>query len=334
MSATVAPPSVDYSDTSRRPPWEELPPAIREAVGRLAGGPVVRAEPSVRSGFSGAYAGIVAGADGQRVFAKAGGPDQLHVVAALAEEARVLRQLPEGMPAPSLVGFDQVEGWSVLVLSLVPGRMPGQPWTPPEVRAVHDACVVMAELGAASSVGSRDYASRISDDPEIRAVGAAMAAGSFPSSPVLPAWLPRHQEEVGQLVLGASGQFDGDTVCHGDLRPDNLLVDDVRGTAVVVDWNWVGRAAAWVDWIGLLPLMAAQGIDTDDLLASSPLTQEADPEAIDAYLACIVAYMVAGFGQEVPPGCTPALRRHQLLMAHLFLDFLRERRGWAAGHPG
>jgi hypothetical protein len=76
--------------------------------------------------------------------------------------------------------------------------------------------------------------------------------------------------------------------------------------------------------------MMAQGVDTDALLRSSPLTREADPEGIDAFVATIAAYMLGGYRREPPPGCTPALRRHQLLMAHVFLEFLRRRRGWSA----
>jgi hypothetical protein len=49
---------------------------------------------------------------------------------------------------------------------------------------------------------------------------------------------------------------------------------------------------------------------------------------VDAYLATIAAYMLGGYRDDPPPGCTPALRRHQLFMAHLFLDYLRRRRGW------
>ena len=134
-------------------------------------------------------------------------------------------------------------------------------------------------------------------------------------------------------MLGAEGRFDGDTLCHGDLRPDNLLVDvtaDGPATATVVDWNWVGAAAPWVDFVGLLPLMAAQGVDTDALVRTSPLTRDADPEALDAFVATIAAYMLGGYRKEPPPGCTPALRQHQLLMAQVFLDFLRRRRRWRA----
>ena len=85
-----------------------------------------------------------------------------------------------------------------------------------------------------------------------------------------------------------------------------------------------------MDGVGLLPLMAAQGVDTDGLIATSPLTRDADPETVDCYLATIAAYMLGGYRRKPPPGCTPALRQHQLLMAHVFLELLRQRRRWSA----
>jgi hypothetical protein len=302
-------------------------------VGRLAGGPVVRADPPVGSGFTGSFAGVVATSAGRRVFAKAGSPAQPHVVRALAQEATVLTALPEGMPAPRPVGFDSVDGWSVLVIEEVAGRMPGQPWTPEEVDASHRACLRMAERGTPCPVGDQGLGPALSTDADILAVARTLVDGSFVGGVELPAWLPDHQARVGELVLGAEGLFDGDTLCHGDLRPDNLLVDasaEGPATATVVDWNWVGAAAAWVDFVGLLPQMAAQGVDTGTLVRTSPLTRDVDPEALDAFVAIIAAYMLGGYRNEPPPGCTPALRHHQLLMAHVFLDFLRRRRGWRA----
>ena len=229
------------------------------------------------------------------------------------------------------MGFDSVDGWSVLVIEVVAGRMPGQPWTPEEVDASHRACLRMAERGTPCLVGDPGLGRALSTDADILAVGRTLLDGSFVGGDELPAWLPDHQARVGELVLGAEGRFDGDTLCHGDLRPDNLLVDvsaEGPATATVVDWNWVGAAAPWVDWVGLLPLMAAQGVDTDTLVRTSPLTRDVDPEALDAFVATIAAYMLGGYRKEPPPGCTPALRRHQLLMAQVFLGFLRRRRGW------
>ena len=326
-------PQVDYAHTSSRPAWAELPAVVRATAERLAGGAVVAADPSVTSGFSGAFAGRVTLADGRRRFVKAGSPAQPHVIAALTQEAKVLGRLPAGLPAPGLVGFDRVEEWCVLVLEAVAGRMPGSPWTPAEVDAVHDTCLVVAELGTPSTLGGRDFGDRLAKDPVIIEVGQAMGRSSLDLTdrPELPPWFARHQRRVGELVLDAGSRFDGDTICHGDLRPDNLLVDldgAPSGPVTIVDWNWVGTAASWVDWFGLLPLMAAQGIDVGALIGGSPLTRDVDPDDLDAYLAVVAAYMLAEVHRPPPPGCTPALRRHQALMATVFLDLLGQRRRW------
>ena len=163
-------------------------------------------------------------------------------------------------------------------------------------------------------------------------MGRQLAEGSFAGGPEQPPWLPAHGSKVAELVLRAEGRFDGDTLCHGDLRPDNLLVSAGAGAGCRHGGRLeLGRAAApWVDWVGLLPLMAAQGVDTDGLIATSPLTRDADPETVDCYLATIAAYMLGGYRRKPPPGCTPALRQHQLLMAHVFLELLRQRRRWSA----
>ena len=58
--------------------------------------------------------------------------------------------------------------------------------------------------------------------------------------------------------------------------------------------------------------------------------RDADPEAVDFYLATIAAYLVGGYRMKAPRECTPGLRRHQLLMAHVFLELLRRRRRWPA----
>ena len=243
----------------------------------------------------------------------------------------MLAALPRGVPAPPLLGAGVVDGWSVLVVEVVDGRMPGQPWTHADVDAVHEACLALADAGTPCTVGDPALGRALSTDIEILAVARTLADGSFVDGPELPRWLPGHQAQVAELVLSAEGRFDGDTLCHGDLRPDNLLVSVAEpAVATVVDWNWVGAAAAWVDWVGLLPLMAAHGVDIEALVTSSPLTRDVDPDSVDAYVATVAAYMLGGYRNEPPPGCTPALRRHQLLMAHLFLEFLRVRRGWRA----
>ena len=95
------------------------------------------------------------------------------------------------------------------------------------------------------------------------------------------------------------------------------------------DWNWLCTGPAWVDLVGLMPLMALDGLDTGALMAMSPLTRDADPEHVDAFLAAVTVYMSGNLDAPPPPGCTPALRHHQHHMAGAFLALLADRRGWA-----
>jgi hypothetical protein len=66
--------------------------------------------PPVSTGFTGAYAGRVTLDTGCDVFVKASGPGNSHVLGALAQEARVLPALPDGIPAPRLLAAGDAVG--------------------------------------------------------------------------------------------------------------------------------------------------------------------------------------------------------------------------------
>ncbi|GAA1237896.1 phosphotransferase family protein [Oryzihumus leptocrescens] len=327
MQAPV-PEDVDYRQTSARPQWDSLPSHVHEAVGRLAGSAVQQASPAVTTGFTGAYAGRVRLRDGRDVFVKAAGLATPHVHGALEQEARVLAALPHGIPAPDLVGHGDSEDWRLLLLGVIDGHLPGHPWTPAEVEAAHEACLRFAEAGtpAPASLDVGTMAEDL-DDARIHSTAQALAEGTFALPHGMPGWLLERGPALADVAGGAS-RLAGQSLVHGDLRPDNLLVDR-RGSAWIVDWNWVVTGPAWLDFTGLLPLMAWQGVDVDALMARSPLFTGSDPEEVDAFLAVIAVYMLSSLDAPPPPGCTPALRQHQHLMARAFLALLERRRGWA-----
>jgi hypothetical protein len=114
---------------------------------------------------------------------------------------------------------------------------------------------------------------------------------------------------------------------HCDLRPDNMLVTP-SGQARLLDWNWVTRGPVWCDWVGLLPLMAHHGLDVDRMAARSPLLDGVDAEAVDAFLAILVGYLVDACVQPTVPGSLSAVRAHQRHLATTFTAMLAGRRGW------
>ena len=332
---TTPVPDLDYTATVVRPRWDQLPLDVRRAVGAAAGARVEHAADPVTSGFSGGFAAVLRLADGRRVFAKAGSSANPHLLSAYAQEAVVLSALPREVPAPRLVGSASLrEGqaderaWRVVVTEVAPGRMP-HPWTETDLAAVHDACVASAAAltPAPAAMELPGMPEDYGREPETLGCFAALAAGELPLTSRQPAWVMDRLPELQALVDGSAAHLSGGTANHCDLRADNVLVDGAR--ALFVDWNWLCVGPPWTDFVGVLPLARADGVDVDVWLARSELTRGVDPESVDAWLAAVAAYMLSNADQPVWPGGTPTVRIHQRRYARTFLDWLGERRGWA-----
>lgn len=320
---------VDYRRTSRRPQFAELPEHVRTEVERLAGAGVGHAHPAVTSGFTGAYAGLLELRDGRRVFAKAADPDHPFAHAALPREASVLGRLEGRAGAPKLLGAGPAGVWNVNVLEAIDGHLPGMPWTAPDAAVAHVACVEWAALPA-------DLVAQLTDATVAQDVGGnkaalgcldGLAAGSrgWPEGSVRVSSAQAH--ELAELGHAAATWLVGDSLVHGDLRPDNMLVTP-EGRARFVDWNWVARGPGWCDFVGLLPLMAHQGLDADAMVAGSPLLTGVEADAVDSFLAIIVGYMVDSCSKPAFPSSLTTVRAHQAQMARTFLAWLAHRRGW------
>ena len=329
-------PEVDYHHTSRRPEFADLPVEVCRVLASVAGSPIASARSSVTSGFTGAFAAVLDLADGRRVFAKAAGPAAPHARVAIPQEALVLGRLDhlEGrLTAPALVGSSDVDvaggdHWQVIVLEAIDGRMPGIPWTDAEVALVHETCLVLAAVTAdeVAEVTTSSLAVDVGADEAALTTLDELASGTRDWPIMVPPLLREQMTQVAQHAHRARELLRGDHLVHGDLRPDNLLVD-TAGRIRVVDWNWVTRGPAWTDFVSLWPLMARDGIDVAALAATSPLTRDADPEAIDAFLAVLAGYLLSHAGNPAPPAKTTAIRDHQRLLARLFLDLLAARAG-------
>lgn len=318
----------DYRRTADRPAFDDLPGEVRARLAELAGGAVV-ADPPVTSGFTRAFAGRLRVEGGGAVFAKAADPSAPHARVAIERESGVLAALAGRATAPRLVGSAAVDEWRLIVMEAVEGGMPGMPWTPAAADAVHRACLTAAEVP--SDVVTELTGDRLShdlgSDPVTLMALESLARGVNP----WPGWLtplgPHHRRELVDLAGHAAAALAGEQVVHSDLRPDNLVVD-AAGNARMVDWNWVSRGPAWVDFVGLWPLMAHHGLD----LArwhGSPLLAGVDPDAVDAFLAVVVGLMVDKAGGDDRGPSLAVLRAHQRFTAHTFLALLAGRRGWA-----
>ncbi|TPG19557.1 aminoglycoside phosphotransferase [Pedococcus bigeumensis] len=321
---------VDYRRTSSRPSFAELPPEVRDGIASVAGSAVDVAAPPVTTGFTGAYAGLLALRDGRRVFAKAAGPAAPHALQAIPREAGILRGLAGRVTAPELVGSAAAGDWQLVVLEAIDGEMPGVPWAQHDADAAHAACIELAALDPAdvAALTTSSLAVDVGGDTAALACLDELARGTRSWPDGIPALPPRRAAELARLGHQASEALVGDRLVHSDLRPDNMLIT-AQGAARLVDWNWVARGPAWCDFVGLLPLMADHGLDVDRTMARSPLLYGVDGEAVDAFLAIIAGYMVESCGHPIAPSPLNAIRDHQRLMARTFIALLAHRRGWS-----
>ncbi|SDP12515.1 Phosphotransferase enzyme family protein [Pedococcus dokdonensis] len=321
---------LDYRHTTTRPDFAQLPSAVRAGIEAAAGAAVEVAFPSVTTGFTGAYAGLLALRDGRRVFAKAAGPAAPFALEAIPREAEILHRLGGRVTAPTAVGAAAVDDWQLLVLEAIDGHLPGMPWTDTDADAAHAACLELAALDptAVAELTETSLAVEVGADPAALGCLDELANGARAWPHGIPPLSPQAARELAGLGGLAAHALVGDRLVHSDLRPDNILVTP-GGRARFVDWNWVARGPAWCDYVGLLPLMSHDGLDVDAMVRRSPLLDGVDAEAVDAFLAVLTGYFIAACEQPVVPGSQSLVRAHQRHLAKAFLALLSHRRGWS-----
>jgi aminoglycoside phosphotransferase (APT) family kinase protein len=318
----VSLPDVPYGATAVRPNWSDLPATVREAVGvRL--GAAVSAASSAGGGFTRAFAAVVTTSDGDRAFVKAA-PVTDPTADWYAREASVTAALPPEVPAARPRWTSLVDGWFVLCLDAVDGRVPALPWARGELDAALRAWAVSAAALATPSHELR--AVGLPSLPEIL-VGemswwSEIAFRGEPLPPA-PAWVPSRLGELAALEQALPALAGGAGMTHGDLRVDNVLIDR-SGKSWLCDWTWPCLGAPWFDAVTLLVSAYASGLDADALLES----WQAPADGVDGALAALGGYwLVRAAGG--PSSASPHSRQHQRFSGTQALTWLASRRGWA-----
>jgi aminoglycoside phosphotransferase len=296
--------------------WTELPRALRTSIEVALGSAVVGAVDQA-GGFSPGCAARLRLADGRRVFAKAmtaaQHPDSL---AFYRREAGIAGRLPAHVAAPRLLWSDDGDDGVVLVFSDVEGHTPPLPWRAADWQRVHDAVVALARDLTPSPVDLPPAA----DD---RYRGWRSLAADTALAAKLDPWARANLERLAALEAGWPAAVAGDTLVHGDLRADNLLL--AGGRVVFVDWPQAMVGAPWLDLLCMLPSVAMQGgPDPAQVWRTSPLARAADPAAVDAALAALAGFFVHDALLAPPPGL-PTLREFQRLQGEPALAWLRSR---------
>lgn len=301
--------------------WPALPAAVREWVEREFRSAVVTAD-SQSGGFSPGVAARLVCADGSRAFVKAVGVElNPHTPDLLRTEARVLAALGPSPHRPALRAVYDLDGWAGLLLDDIDGRLPRLPWVPEDLRRVLAA---VSELATELTPSPLPAAPRVADQLGDFFCGWRRLAEAPPAD--LDPWAVRNLDRLAAAEQIAVAALEGgDTLCHIDLRSDNVLLTADR--VVLVDWNWAAVGPAWAD-----PLMLGFEAITAGGALPREIREHGPVRALSEEL--IVAVMAAGAGAfqamtrtPAPPGL-PTIRPWQRRYADALTAWAREHSGW------
>ncbi|WP_018832589.1 phosphotransferase [Salinispora tropica] len=306
------------SATGARIGWVDLPSAVRGAVERGVGSPVVAAV-SQPGGFSPGTADRVVTTDGRRAFVKAVGCGLNETAVALHRvEARVAAAIPCEVPAPRLLACHDDGEWIALVFEDVEGRHPSTPWSPGEVSTVF---ATLADLARVTSPCHLPVPTALQQcGPDL--AGWRQLATNRP--PMLDSWvaarLPMLQAAADRALAGLEGQ----TLVHADLRADNLLLR-ADGTVAIVDWPHACRGPAWLDRLLLcVNLLLHGGVDVDQLVKHLARDTATPEDLLIDVLTGYAGYFLDAARQPSPPGL-PTLRAFQRAQADALLPWVRRQ---------
>lgn len=307
------------SATKTRIGWADLPAHVRTAVEEILGDRVVAAA-SQSGGYSPGTADRVRTAGGRRAFVKAVSPALNDRSPGLHRaEARIAAQLPPHTPAPRLLSSHDDGDWVALVFDDVDGRHPATPWVAAELEAVLSTLATMAAaLTPAPIAAAPTAAESLAYD-----FGGWRRIAADPPADLDP-WARAHLAELAAATDEGLAALAGDTLCHLDVRADNLLIRP-DGAVRVVDWPWACRGPAWLDAVLLLVNVRLYGgHDTEALLRRFPLTADVPPAALTGVLAGLAGFFLDAARQPPPVGI-PTVRTFQRSQAAALLPWLAER---------
>ncbi|HEY2790733.1 MAG TPA: aminoglycoside phosphotransferase family protein [Micromonosporaceae bacterium] len=298
--------------------WHEIPAVLRFALADALGAAVVAAE-SRHGGFSPGLASVLTLEDGRTVFAKAiNATRNEFTVEAIRTEGDVLQQLPLHVPAPRLLWTYDDGEWVALVTEAIDGHNPVQPWRRDELDRFLAGAIELATALTPSPIEARP----IAEIDEFR-VWAAMAADPAIVGR-LAEWIRPRLRELADLDARWPMATAGDSLMHGDLRADNVVLTP-DGRFVAVDWPSVLIGPAWLDLLVALPSIAMHGGgDPEDLWSSHPFAEMADPDAVDVALAGFAGLVLSRSMEPAPP-LLPTIRDFQRVQGEVALRWLFRR---------
>lgn len=292
--------------------WGNLPASVTADIERVIGSPVVQAR-TQPGGFSPGLAARLRCADGSRHFVKAvsaeANPDSpgFH-----RREAGILRGLDPlaaagSLPIARLRGVVEQDPWIALILDDVDGRNPATPWADDDLARVLAAVDVLADALTPAPIAAPDVEVMLGDT----FMGWRKLAKAPDDDQLdrLDDWSRDRLDELAELEATWTAAAAGDTLVHGDLRADNVLL--TSDGVVVVDWPHACRGAGFMDVVFLAPSVAMQGgPEPGDLLAMTRVGRSVSRQALSATVCALAGYLTQR-SLAPPPAGIPTVRGFQ-----------------------
>ncbi len=300
----------------KRPTWPELPARLREIIEERTG--AVTSWTSHDGGYSPGPALTLTTTD-ERVFVKAADAVEHPVSADLhRREARATALLPPSVPAPSLrwsVDSDDDSDWVVLAFDAVEGRSPRTPWSAEDVRAVTEVVERIADIPAPAALPA------FSDSMTFN--GWRTLAADPRGLDTYDPWARMNLDRLAAIEPSWTEAVAGDVLVHQDLRGDNVVLTE--SGAVVVDWPYASRGAAFCDLAAWLPSLALEGGPApEQMVSGTRVGRAADPDALTTFVVAMAGYFVSASLEAPPPGI-PHVRAFQRAQGEVCLDWLQIR---------
>ncbi|MFI0425143.1 phosphotransferase [Spongiactinospora sp. 9N601] len=218
-------PPTTSSGTAVRPTWDRLPAPLRDGLAARLG-TIVDARTQT-GGFTPGLAARLALKTGESIFVK-GIPADHPLADRYRCEGATVGALPTSVPAPALRWTDDIAGWTVLAFDDIPGHHADLSPNSPDV-----ARVVTAVAGLAHTLTPAPImAPRAQVELAQLVHGWVVLAQDPPDD--LAGWPRRHLHALAELESAWLVAAGGDTLMHGDLRPDNFLLTDQA--TWIIDW--------------------------------------------------------------------------------------------------
>lgn len=179
---------------------------------------------------------------GTTAFVKAVGTDlNPGTVELFRREIMVLGALPSVPYRASLRGSYGGGGWVALLLDDVEGRHPDLHHADEAAAVWRSVLAQVRELTPPPITGVTTLAHTAGRYLDTWRTQISVDPGHY-----LPSWAVHRFDELQQRICGIPGRLPVQSLCHWDLRDDNLLVR-LDGTVVIVDWGMARLGPTWAD---------------------------------------------------------------------------------------